>query len=53
MKAIGEKTLKKAYQLYGGVYTRYNTMQGKKGTFYKASFLKAILPTITNLQNVT
>ena len=39
--------MKKAYQLCGGCHNKCNKGQGKKGTFYKASVLKSIIPTIT------
>ena len=42
-----EPCVKKAYQLCGGWHNKYNKWQGKNGTFYKATLLKSIIPTIT------
>ena len=42
-----EPCVKKAYQLCGGCHNKCDKTRGKKGTFYKATLLKLIIPTIT------
>ena len=42
-----EPCVKKVYQLCGGCHNKCNKGRGKKGTFYKATLLKLIIPTIT------
>ena len=39
--------VKKVYQLCGGSHIKCNKGRGKNGTFYKATLLKLIIPTIT------
>ena len=46
-KQTCEPCVKKVYQLCGGCHNKCNKGQGKKGTFYKATLLKSIIPTIT------
>ena len=46
-KQTCEPCVKKVYQLCGGCHNKCNKGRGKKGTFYKASVLKSIIPTIT------
>ena len=42
-----EMAVKKVYALCGGEHIRCTRGQGKKATLYKASLLKAIIPTTT------
>ena len=52
-KQTCESCVKKIYQLCEGCHNKCDKGRGKKGTFYKATLLKLIIPTITPEDDLT